>query len=238
MTKKLELSLVTDFTESKMYRSKQAFKNQTSREICDHAFMDMIAIWILINEFDYAADAIKYASRTSTYNNFNQFRQNSTDLYLNLHVIQEHRTDLLQSESDAVLLDKVTFNNNNVIRYLRTASANRLTSEMARQTLQRLEQSLYIENSNYRSVRRMAQSWQTLQTSQKRTILTRMLFFYKAHARRSEIYDLLTSLANSQNLVDQSATNPEHSTLKTAAAAGAAAAAGFAGGYHLGKNLV
>lgn len=237
----MDLKLVTEFTESKQYRSKQAFSQTTARQVADHAFMDMIAIWILYNEFEFAPLSRKYAERTVTYNRFNNFRQASTDLYLNLHVLSENRKDLLGTAADSTLLDRVQHQIDipNIVRYLRLTSQNHLTPSFVRQTLQRLEQSLQIENSNYRSVRRLAQSWPTLSTGQKRTVLTRMIFFYKLNARRSEMYEALTALANSKGLVDNSANNPEKmSVAKTAAAAAAAGAGGFAVGYKIGKGLV
>jgi hypothetical protein len=234
----MDLKLITELNESSQYRSKSAFNQSTARTVCDHAFMDMIAIWILFNEFEFAPIASNYANKTVTFNRFSQYRQMGTDLYLNLHVISEKRTDLVGSSADAQLFDRIQLDVPAIVRYLRSVSRNSINPGIVRQTLQRLEQSLHISNSNYRSVRRLAQSWPTLQTGQKRTVITRMLFFYQMNARRSEMYGVLKELAKSNNLVDPNANNPETSALKTAAAAGAAAAAGFAGGYQLGKGLV
>ena len=232
----MDLQLIPDLTESRQYRSKQAFKQTTARTVCDHAFMDMIAIWILYNEFESAPDARLYAERTITYNRFNNFRQSSTDLYLNLHVITEKRTDLLASEADATLLGRIQLDVGNIARYLRNASGNNLTQPMTRQALQKLEHALHIDNSNFRSIRRLAQTWPTLATGQKRTVLTRMLYFYRAHARRAEMYRSIAELANNKNLIDPKANDP--GLLKTVAAGAAAAAAGFAGGYAIGKRLL
>jgi hypothetical protein len=234
----LNLSLITDFTESAQYRSKQAFSQTNARVVCDSAFMDMIAIWIMYNEFETAPIARSYAEKTATYGRFTNFRQASTDLYLNLHVITERKSGLLGSNADATLLDRVQLDVRNVVRYLRNASGNKLTQSYVRQTLQRMEHALHIENSNYRSVRRLAQSWPTLNTGQKRTVLTRMVYFYKMNARRSEIGGYITALAKSKNLIDPSAKSPETSKLKKAAIIGAAGVAGFATGYQIGKSLI
>ena len=234
----LNLSLITDFTESSQYRSKQAFKQTTARVVCDHAFMDMIAIWIMYNEFESAPFARDYAARTATYNRFTSFRQSSTDLYLNLHVITTNNTSLLGSDADVTLLDRVQLDVRNIVRYLRAAGGNNMTPAMVRQTLQRMEQALHIDNSNYRSVRRVAQSWPTLNTSQKRTALTRMVYFYKMNARRSEMGKYIIDLAKSKNLIDPNTTSPEVNPLKKAAIVGAAGVAGFATGYQIGKGLV
>ncbi len=235
----MDLKLISELNESTQYRSKSAFRGTTARVVCDHAFMDMIGVWIMFNEFEFNPAAQEYAARTVTFNRFQQYRQMGTDLYLNLHVITENRVDLLSSEADGALLERVQLDVPQVVRYLRSASRNNMTKALTMQTLQRMESALYIDNSNYRSIRRLAQSWPTLQTGQKRTVLTRMHMFYQMNARRSEMFQMIKALGKSKNLVDNSASNPEKASVaKTAAAAAAAGAAGFAGGYRLGKSLV
>jgi hypothetical protein len=235
----MKLELISSLNESTQYRSKHAIKQTDARSVCDFAFMDMIAIWILFNEYDFAPTAMSYAERTVTFNRFDNYRQMGTDLYLNMHVITQKRADMLGSPNDSVLLDRISVDVPNVVRYLRKAAGNNLTQSFARQTLQRLEGALYVNNSNYRSIRRLAQNWPSLTTGQKRAVLTRMLMFYQMNARRSEIYASLKALAKSQGLEDKSAKNPERPSFAKKAAAGAAAgAAGFAAGYQLGKKLV
>lgn len=235
---KLNLTMVTEFTESRQYRSKQAFKQTTARVVCDQAFLDMIGIWILLNEFESAPDGVAYAGKTVAYNRFNMFRQSANDLYLNLHIITEKRTDLLASASDVTLLSKIQLDVPGIVRYLRMAATNSLSRGYVRQTLQRLEQSLYIENSNYRSIRRLAQSWPTLTAPQKTLVLTRMSFFYRAHARKSEIGGLIMELAKNKGFINPAAQDPESSALKVGAAMAAGGAVGFAAGRRLGNNLV
>lgn len=233
----MKLRLINDLNESKMYRTSHAFKRVTARQVADHAFMDLIALWILYNEYEFAPHAISYATKTGQFHKFNRYIQSGSDLYLSLHVISQKRTDLLNTDADQVALDRYTINEKQVVRYLRMMANNSLDQGTVRVTLQRLEQSLYIENSNYRSVRRLAQSWPTLSTEQKRVALTRMILFYKTHARRSEIFSMLSLLANSKNLNDPNAKNPELPGVAKAAAIGAAGYAAFQGGRRFGKTL-
>ena len=235
----MDLKLINDLNESRQYRSKSAFRHANARTVADHTFMDMIAVWILYNEFEFAPESLNYASKTVAYNRFNTYRQSGTDLYLNLHVITEKRNDLLgNDDADVTLLDRIQLDVGNIVRYLRQIGQNSMTPSKARQTLQRLEQALYIDNSNYRSVRRLAQGWPTLSTNQKRLVITRMLMFYKMNARKSEMYPLLAQLGKSKNLVDKDAKNPEKlSPWQKAAVVGAAGAGGYAAGYKLGKSL-
>jgi hypothetical protein len=234
----MKLSLINDLNESKQYRSRHAFSRVTARQVADHAFMDMIALWILYNEFEYAPRAMAYASSTGQLNSFSRYIQSGTDLYLNLHVVSQKRTDLLDTTADQVALDRFNVNEKQVVRYLKQMSSNSINGGHVRMTLQRLEQSLQIENSNYRSVRRLAQSWPTLDTNRKRTVLTRILQFYKAQARRSEMFVLLQSLATSKNLVDANAKNAELSPAAKAAAVAGTGYVGYQFGRKLGKALM
>lgn len=235
----MDLRLINEFNESAQYRSKSAIKQTNAREVCDLAFMDMIALWILYNEFEFAPVARNYAEKTATFNRFDNYRQMGTDLYLSLHIITQKRVDLLgDGAADSTLLDRVELDVRQIVRYLRQIGRNNMSKPIARQTLQRLEQALHIQNSNYRSIRRLAQNWPELTTAQKRTVLTRMTFFYRAHAQRSEIFKLIKKLAGQKNLIDADANNPEKPSLgQTAAAAAAAGAGGFAAGWNLGKGL-
>ncbi len=232
----MKLEFISGLNESSQYRTKQAFSRTTAREVADFAFMDMIAIWILYNEYGYSANAISYAAETAMFQSFRSYRQMGTDLYLNLHIISENQSSLLGSDEDEILLSRIILDEKVILRYLRSAGKNALSQSVARVTLQRMEQMLYVSNSNYRSIRRLAQNWPTLQTGQKRTVLTRMLMFYRRNARRSEMFKLLDKLGKEKNLVDRSLTDPENSKLAGAAKA-AAIGAGAAAGYNLGSRF-
>lgn len=234
----MDLKLIKDLNESQMYRSKQAIQRVNARQVADHAFMDLIALWILYNEFEFAPNAMAMAGKTAQYNGFKNYRQNGTDLYMNLHIISENRQDLLDSTADGVLLDRIMLDSNMVVRHLRRLASNSQSESQVRMTLQQLERSLQIENSNYRSVRRLAQSWPELNTGQKRLAITRMLMFYRTQARRSEMFGMLEALARSKNLEASSATNPERNIAATAAAAAAAGYAAYHVGHRIGKALV
>ena len=238
MKNNMDLKLISEFSESSQYRSKSAFHGRTARQVVDHAFMDMIAVWILYNEPSDTADARDYASKTAMYNRFTNYRQMATDLYLNMHVITQDRTDLLTNADDVALLTKIQLDERQVIRYLKMIERGSMNKSFARQALQRLEQALYIQSSNYRSVRRLAQNWPGLTTSEKRAVITRMMFFYRTNAPRSEMYKKLKALAKSNNYVDALAVNPEaKSSLKRAAAAAAVGAAAGVTGYALGSKI-
>ena len=55
----MKLQLINDLNESRMYRSRSSFKDRTARQVADHSFMDLIALWILYNEFEFTPTAIE-----------------------------------------------------------------------------------------------------------------------------------------------------------------------------------
>lgn len=205
----MDLRLIREFNESHQYRSKPQIRQTNARVVADFAFMDLIALWILYNEFEYAPKARKYAAKTVTFNGFRNYRQMGTDLYINLHILTQKRSDLLDSSADSTLFGRLKIDERLIIRYLREIEQNSLNQGTARRVLHSLDDDLYITDSNYRSVRRLAQNWRNLTSAQKRTVVTRMLFFYKAHARRSEIYGMLRELGKKKSYIAPGADNPE-----------------------------
>ena len=235
----MELTFINSLNESRMYRTKAAIKYVDARRVSDHAFIDLLALWVMYNDYDFAPKAMEYAAKTASFNNFKTFRQMGTDLYLNLHILDNKRVDLLGHNSkDQILLDRIKIDTPMIIQYLRQMAYNRLSSNRVLTTMQRIEQNFHIENSAYKSVRRIVQNWERTDIHQKRITITRILMFYKIHAYRSELYLPLSAMGKVNRLVDPSAKNPEVSSKAKAAAAIAAGAAGFTAGYALGKTLI
>ena len=104
----------------------------------------------------------------------------------------------------------------------------------------RLEEDLDLQNSNYRSIRRLVQDWPRLNKMQKQLVITRMLQYFRVHALRSELYSYIRDLSRSQGLEMKNAHNAEGSpkmrgadTIAKLAMAGGA----VVGGYALGKAM-
>jgi len=243
--KESKFGFVKDLNESRQYRTRQAIQRSNAREIVDHAFLDLITLWILYNEFDMAPIAIHYARKTMMYGDFRNYRQSGTDLYMTLHLIQSKNADTLAGDSaDNALLQRINLPQTQLKVFLNGLKMNSLERGVARQTLQLLERKLNITTSSYRSVRRLAQDWPVINESQRALVVTRLLQFYRTHARRSELFGFLQDLARTKKLEIRNAHNAEKpksktaQTIATAAALGAAGYAGFQAGRALGKGLV
>ena len=104
----------------------------------------------------------------------------------------------------------------------------------------KLERGLDIQNSNYRSIRRLAQGWPKLNSMQKQLVMTRLLQFYRTKALRSEMYSYVRDISRGQGLEMRNAHNAEvpkargTDTLAALATAGAT----LAGAYYLGKHTM
>ena len=77
---KSQYGFIGDIMESKMFRSKSRVEGSNARDMADFAMMNVLALYILSNEYDYAVAAQDYAKRTIMYGNFNSFRTGGTDL--------------------------------------------------------------------------------------------------------------------------------------------------------------
>jgi hypothetical protein len=241
----MKLELINDLNESSQYRTRQHLRRSSARHFANHAFVDMLTLWILYNEFNFAPVAMKYADKTSVYGNFRNYRQSGTDLYVTLHVLTAKNADLIDGDArDQALLNKIQLDDKRLKMYFDLMSLNQLSPAYARQTLQDLEKRLFIDNSGYRSSRRLAQDWMNLNDTQRALVVTRLLQFYRTHARRSELFGFLEDLARTKKLEIQNANNAEVpqskslGTIAKAAALGAAGYAGFHAGRALGRSLV
>ena len=243
--KQPKFGFVRDLNESRQYRTRQQIQRSNAREIVDHAFLDMITLYILYNEFDMAPIAVKYAKKTMMYGTFKAYRQSGTDLYIALHLIQRKDADALAGDgADDALLQRINFPEQQIKTFLNSMKMNNVNPSLARQALQLIERKFMITNSGYRSVRRLAQDWPRINATQRALVVTRLLQFYRTHARRSELFGFLQDYARTKKLEIRNAHNAEKpksktmQTVATAAAMGAAGYAGFQVGRSIGKSLV
>lgn len=237
-----KFGFIRDLNEGNQYKTRQSFKKANARDIADHAFIDTLALWILYNEYNYAPAARRYAARTGALGGFGRYSQAGTDLYQTYHILDTKNTELLGGRAaDSTMLSRISFPSMNARRFLTNIAGNKSNKSEVRQFLLMLERGLKIDNSNYRSVRRLVQDWPDLNDSQRSLAITRMLQFYRAHAPRSELYSILGQLAKTKGYKIKDATNAEQPRGRTAmnvAVAVGAFGAGAVAGRAIGRKLV
>lgn len=237
---------MTSFEESRLLQNLSNLHRFDARDIADLTFLYLIALHILRCDFDHADWAKQYAVRslsTDWYLN----RAGGTDLYQMLHVLFTHAnaSNFKNSTKSGTLLRDITLDRNHVTQFLRNITHHPYNNDQASRLLLRFEQSLRIQNSNYRSVRRIAADWDSavVTTEAKSLAVTRLLQALQHRASRSDILLPVQQMAKTENLLLTAACNPETGfgcePAKGSSLLGTVAkAAGLTvGAYLLGKAL-
>lgn len=236
--------------ESMQYRGSGG-RNLNLRNVADFAFLDLIAAFILSNEYETAATAKNYADKTIGFRNFSRPRLSGTDLYTSLNILANpesvfSKTIKSNPEADAILRSKIKLNTPTVKRYLDMLADSKMTTADASVLLLRLEKQLNITDSKLRSIRRLAQEWPAINDMQRELVVARMLQYYHRFAKRSEMSSFLTDLgqrkgyelnpnaARDAELADLTvAQKPATKGWLSTLAPAAGAYAGYKAGYHL-----
>jgi len=234
--------------ESRQYRNISAIKRLDLRNVADFAFLDLISLYILYNEYEMAAVAARYADKTISFRNFSQTKLNGTDLYISLNILADP-TGLFSKkidqnpEIDDILRTKLTVNLPTIKRYLDLIADNKITSLDAAQLLLRIERQLNITDPQLKAIRRLAQEWQSITQMQRSLVVTRMLQFYRKKTNRSELLVFLEDLGKNKGYEIHGPIDAELANLGfgpglfNAMAPLAGVAAGIIGAYKLGKML-
>ena len=233
---KKQYEFISELNESRMFRTKNRVEGTNARDMADLAFMNMLALYILYNENDFAVAAKGYANRTMKYGGQFRYMQGGTDLHIALSSLKNNMTDA--GEKNEIQLSRITLPELQIKQFLNNMKMGRPV--IAPQSFfLKLEKGLNIQSSNYRSIRRLAQDWPRLNNMQKQLVITRMLQYFRTRAIRSELYSFIRDMSRSQGLEVRNAHNAEtpkmrgSDTMARFAAMGAAAV----GGYYLGKSL-
>ncbi len=189
--------------ESKQYRNVSAIRSLNLRNVADFAFLDILSLYILYNEYETASVAARYADKTIGFRNFSKARLSGTDLYISLNILSDPASVFSRkigqnTEADAVLRGKLKVDLPTTKRYLDLLADNKLDKDSATTLLLRLEKQLNITDSKLKSLRRLIQDWQGLNTMQRELATTKMLQYYKKFAKRSELAVFLNDMAQNK----------------------------------------
>lgn len=189
--------------ESRQYRTPGQTKTLNLRHVADFAFLDLMSLFVLSNEYESAPIAARYADKTMGFRNFAKARLSGTDLYVSLNILSDptsvfSRRIHQNPEADAILRSKIKINLPTVKRYLDLMADGKLTSPDAAVLFLRLEKQLNITDSKLRSIRRLVQDWQGLDQMQRSLVVTRMLQYYRSFAKRSELAVFLEDLGKTK----------------------------------------
>jgi len=189
--------------ESRQYRNIAAVHKMNLRNVGDFAFLDLIALYILHNEYETASVARTYADKTMSYRNFNKARLSGTDLYVSLNILSSPGSPFASKihqnpEADNIMRGKLKFHTPTIKRYLDLLADNKISTDDASTLFLRMEKQFNITDSKLKSIRRLAQDWPALTTMQRELVVTRMLQYYHRYARQSEMAVFLEDLGKTK----------------------------------------
>lgn len=189
--------------ESRQYRNISAVKNLSLRTVSDFAFLDLVALYILQNEYETAPVSARYADKTMSFRNFAKPRLSGTDLYISLNILSDPTSIFSNKigqnpEADAILRSKQKVHLPTIKRYLDLLADSKLASADAGVLLLRLEKQLNITDTKLKAIRRLAQDWPALNQMQRSLVVERMLQFYRKNTKRSELAVFLDDLGKSK----------------------------------------
>jgi hypothetical protein len=189
--------------ESRQYRALADVKRINLRHVADFAFLDLLNLFILFNEYETAPVASRYADKTMGFRNFSKARLSGTDLYISLNILSDPASIFSSkinqnAEADAILRNKIKINLPTVKRYLDLIADAKITPNDAAVLLLRMEKQLNITDSKLKSIRRLVQEWPSLTQMQKSLVVDRMLQYYRKFAKRSELAMFLDDLGKTK----------------------------------------
>jgi hypothetical protein len=247
----MKLEFINELCESRLIRQKRHLNRYTAKDAADLVFLYACMLTILKNEFKYAPVAAQYAKKTVMFNNFNVFRVNGTDMYILLTGLTgtDDTSDMFaDKEASSLFLADLRINVPQLKEWLRLTSKGITRKSIDSSFLYRLERQLKIDNSQYKSARRLASDWSNLKHGQKTLVITRITQALRSRAMRSELMPVMMKLAKEKKYVpvkpvkDMEKAQPVNTKggmsarSKIAAGIGLAGAATY-GAYRLGKHL-
>ena len=215
------LPFMQSLGEARMYKSKAQISREGARSITDHAFVSMLSLYAMSQDYDSAPMAANYAKATISRGSFSAPSPGGTDLYQTLFTLNKPE-GLVNSANDKMLMSKVQLDNNKIKGFLRKIQNGNLSHGEAQSFFYRLESQLAIQDPKLRAARRLTQNWSKLTTTQ----LDR---YYKTAAYRSDMRPLFMKFAKNNGLI------VGQGKVKKIAKRVARGAAAFAAGYAAGK---
>ena len=160
------------------------------------------------NEYKYQRMAQDYSSRTLSYNNFDFFRSNGTDLYLLLHsifgkgsIIQFSNDD--SSDKYVERLQSNVLSIKSLLNLIKEDSLPNLGS-----ILMRMERELKISDSVLKKSRRMISDYSRLKQKERYTLLINLEQYIRKNVPKSELYSILQRMNKERQLTNRVTAQP------------------------------
>ena len=197
----LQLDLVTGLTESRAFRSRQEIGDYEATKIGEIVYAYLLSLTAMHREYKYRRISKQYASRTSSYTNYNFFRTNGTDLYLMIHSILGTGSivQFVNDKKSDLYIDKLQKNTVTVTQFI-----NNLKTEDAsglERLFVKIERELGIKNSALKKARRLLTDYEILKHKERVTAVTLLLQYVRSTLPKSELYSTLFDMTKQRKLI-------------------------------------
>tara|TARA_B100001248_G_scaffold244336_1_gene213307 strand:+ start:967 stop:2859 length:1893 start_codon:yes stop_codon:yes gene_type:complete len=199
---KENIQLVNDLTESRAFRSRQDIGKHTAEQIGELIYAYCLALVTLKNEFKYKKIARQYASRTMSYNNFDYFRTNGTDLYLLVHSLigTGSIVQFNNQNSSQAFVDRLSKNKFTLLDFLNYIEITEVDHSLCNRLLVKLEKQFKINSFQAKKIRRELSVYDLLKMKDKANIVNLVMNEIRQFAPRSELYTPLQNMFRERKL--------------------------------------
>ena len=200
---KESFSFINTITESRAFRSRQDIGNHSAQEIGNIIYSYILGLVLMHSEYRYKKMSQQYASRTSSYNNFDFFRSNGTDLYLLIHSILGSGSivQFKNDESSKQYIERLQRNITSIKEILDLLQQDKLP-DLTR-VLMRIERELKINDSDLKKVRRFTVDYDKLKQKERKNIVIKIEQYLRNSVPKSELYSILFDMAKERQLTNR-----------------------------------
>jgi hypothetical protein len=200
----MNYSLFADLTESKLIPSYWHVSAFTAEQIGNVAYMYFMGLYILSTDPMTKKWASDYARRTNSLGDFTQKVNTANDLYVALFALKGG-VGFKDKVASFKYLNGIRIEWAKLISFLHDLDASLPRNH--RSFLLNLDAGLNISNATLKSIRRQVMDWTTLDATEKRLVVTRMLSELANTAPKAELVGALKQLVGASVNVPSVNTN-------------------------------
>ena len=228
-----------EITEGRLLRTTNNFKKLTGRDVADLLYLNSLVIYIMAKDSKQSDFALGYARKTTQYGNYTLFRTHATDMYLLSYIVNDpdsKQIKLKDSIFSKRFLKSCKFQPKEHSKFFyKLATQGKVP--LATTYFMSLEKQIKINDSRYKSWRRMAVDWEHLKYRSRQYIVAKIIQEFRRIAVTSELVSNLQTMTKyrSYDITDKYSRKP--STGRKVAGAVAGAVAGGYAGKKIAKKL-
>ena len=228
-----------EITEGRLLRTTNNFKKLTGRDVADLLYLNSLVIYIMAKDSKQSDFALGYARKTTQYGNYTLFRTHATDMYLLSYIVNNpdsKQIKLKDSIFSKRFLKSCKFQPKEHSKFFyKLATQGKVP--LATTYFMSLEKQIKINDSRYKSWRRMAVDWEHLKYRSRQYIVAKIIQEFRRIAVTSELVSNLQTMTKyrSYDITDKYSRKP--STGRKVAGAVAGAVAGGYAGKKIAKKL-